>query len=186
MRTKRFSIFLMIKLLLSRYNLESGSYNGDYVPVTWETCWLREWMNNIFYKEAFSSAEKKMIQTTTVINEDNPRGTPGGNDTEDKVFALSYSELIRYFSTGTDENGKPVFDGAALKTTCLSDTRPDYFYEGEVVPSAVQEPDYYWLRTPGSLQESYAMVVWPDGGVMTTGDAVFQTRGYRPALWVKE
>ena len=173
------------KLLLSRYNLDTGSYHTDYVPVTWETSYLREWMNTWFYDEAFSDEEKKRIRTTKLKNEDNSYGTPGGNDTEDNVFSLSYAELNQYFSTGTDENGDPVYDAERMRTTCIEDLRPQYFYEGDEVPAEIEDPDYFWLRTPGSIQESYAMCIWPDGYVSTTGDAVFRTRGYRPAIWVK-
>lgn len=85
-------------LLLSRYALECKPYNNNSDDTTWETCSLREWMNNDFYNDAFSDDEKKLINTTKLVNEDNRvYGTDCGNDTEDKVFALSTSEAIEYF-----------------------------------------------------------------------------------------
>ncbi len=85
-------------LLLSRYALECKPYNKNSDDTTWETCSLREWMNKDFYNKSFSNDEKKLINTTNVVNEDNRvYGTDCGNDTEDKIFALSTSEAIEYF-----------------------------------------------------------------------------------------
>lgn len=74
-------------LLLSKYVLDSQSYDGSWKEITWEMSYIREWLNNEFYGIAFNNAEKKKIQTTLVKTEDNPiSGTRGGNDTKDKVF----------------------------------------------------------------------------------------------------
>ncbi len=70
-------------------------YHDKDENVTWETCTLRQWLNNDFYNETFTEAEKQAIKYTTVINEDNPiYGTDGGNDTIDKVYIPSVQELM--------------------------------------------------------------------------------------------
>ncbi len=149
-------------------------------------------MNGWFYKEAFLGAEKKRIQAVTLINDDSPGGTDGGNDTKDKVFALSLTEVHRYFDlidpdTGknvlNENNGEVVINGAALKTICLEDTRPQYFYEGDVVPSAVEAPDSFYLRTPGFYQRAVYQVR-PDGGCTGSESAIVE-HSARPAIWVK-
>ena len=86
-------------LLISRYILDCVQYNTEDTDVTWETCSLREWMNNDFYNAAFDDEMKSRINTVTLVNEDDPRyGTPGGNDTIDNIFCLSLSEILKYYS----------------------------------------------------------------------------------------
>lgn len=86
-------------LLISRYVLDAAPYNDNYEEeVTWETCSLREWLNNDFYDTAFDDEMKLHINTVTLVNDDNQMyGTSGGNDTSDKIFILSVSEILKYY-----------------------------------------------------------------------------------------
>ena len=83
-------------LLISRYGLDAQPYNIVYTDVTWENCTLRTWLNWTFYNKAFSSAEQSAILTTNVDNSKKQcysgYSTDGGNNTQDKVFLLSYAE----------------------------------------------------------------------------------------------
>ena len=75
--------------------LASRAYNQVYTGVTWETCTMRSWLNDDFYNTAFNSTERAKIKTSTVVNAINPwYGTAGGNNTNDKLFLLSYSEVM--------------------------------------------------------------------------------------------
>ena len=86
-------------LIISKYALDAKPYNQELQSVTWETCTLRKWLNDDFYNTAFSSADKLKIQSTTLINVDNPYyGTEDGNNTVDKVFLLSVDEAIKYYA----------------------------------------------------------------------------------------
>nr|MCR5735709.1 DUF6273 domain-containing protein [Lachnospiraceae bacterium] len=181
------------KLLLSRYNLDFMAYNHKDKSVTWQTSDLRKWMNSYFYLFAFSFKEKAYIKKAALKNEDSPSGTDGGKDTKDWVFALSLNEIYEYFGmrdpqTGeimTDpDTGKPVIDSDALKTVCIDEKRPQYMYEGDTVPSAVEDPDFFFTRTPGSYSRSVSIVL-PAGGV-AGGEAVFREHGVRPAIWVSD
>ena len=176
------------KLLLSRYSLDFMSYNYENVEVTWETSDLRKWMNGYFYEKAFSESEKKHIQTVILENDDKE----GGNDTEDKVFALSLSEVEKYFGvkdpeTGeimTDpETGDALIDTEALKTVCIEETRPQYFYEGDTVPAAVEDPDFFFLRTQGYHSKA-VYFVFPSGNIGGAESAHWE-HGVRPAIWIK-
>lgn len=93
-------------LLISRYWLDAQPYNTDHTSVTWETCTLRTWLNVTFYNKAFSSDEQAAILTTSVDNGKNQGyskwSTSGGNNTEDKVFLLSYAEANKYFGVTYD------------------------------------------------------------------------------------
>ena len=94
--------------ILADQILDARAYNETWTNVTWENCTMRSWLNGYgasanknekdftdynFLDNAFSAAEQEAIQTTSVVNEDNPNyGTDGGNNTEDKVYLLSVSE----------------------------------------------------------------------------------------------
>ena len=88
-------------MLLRKYSellniLDCQPYNTESTEVTWETCSLRQWLNNDFYNTAFNESERKLIETTTLSNPDNPFGGKGGNNTDDKVFCLSMEEVYSY------------------------------------------------------------------------------------------
>ena len=84
------------KLLVSKYALDYQPYhNVKGEKVTWETCSLREWLNNNFYNSAFSSKEKNWIKKTTLENKDGwYYNSTGGKSTEDYVFIPSAEEII--------------------------------------------------------------------------------------------
>ena len=97
-------------LVISSYVLDNKPFHSTLDRgVTWDRCSLREWLNEEFYNEAFSTNEKSKILTTNVkaessINElalANGRsgtGSPVGSDTKDKIFLLSIKEARKYFS----------------------------------------------------------------------------------------
>jgi hypothetical protein len=142
-------------LLLTKDVIERRTYNDKNESVTWETCTLRKWLNSDFYN-SFTAAQKRAVAETAVINEDNSEyGTPGGNDTRDKVFLLSLSEARKYF--GSDRERIARYNGEAFR---------------------------WWLRSPG-LYATYAADVYSDGYVYFNGIYVnYDYGGVRPALWV--
>ena len=85
-------------LVISKYALDSKSYNSEWREVTWETCTLRNWLNNDFKNAAFTASEQAKIPTVNIINKNNPKyGTAGGNNTNDQIFCLSLNEIESYF-----------------------------------------------------------------------------------------
>ena len=88
--------------VISKYGLDAQPYNTEFVDVTWETCTLRDWLNDDFINTAFTNAEKAMIPTVTVTADKYPDyETDPGNDTQDKVFLLSIEEAAKYFDSDT-------------------------------------------------------------------------------------
>ena len=80
--------------LLSDVILDRQPYNENYEDITWEESSLRTWLNGEFINRAFSDEEKEKINITEIVNQDNPDyGTEGGNNTSDKIFLLSLSEV---------------------------------------------------------------------------------------------
>lgn len=74
--------------------VDCKDYNEEYKDITWEKSTIRSWLNNDFYNTAFSN-EQGAIVAWNVVNEDNDlSGTEGGNNTTDKVYLLSSSEVI--------------------------------------------------------------------------------------------
>lgn len=98
-------------LLVSKYVLDCREYNEEKINVTWETSSVRKWLNHDFLKAAFSDEEEAIILEADVPNGEaeqpvKEKWNPvAGKDTKDKVFLLSYPEVLRYFSdikhTGT-------------------------------------------------------------------------------------
>ena len=108
-------------------------YNTDWGAGTWDRSTLRTWMNGTFYETAFSSSEKASIVTGNVAAEKNPNyETDPGEDTQDKVFALSYNEA-KELLTNTQRRCKPTA----------------YASKGKSVYTDETGNCYWWLRSPG-------------------------------------
>ncbi len=152
-------------LLLATHGLDVKPYNKKDTAVTWETCTLRKWLNEDFLKAAFSEEEKSRIQLSHLKNSENPEyHTPGGNDTDDRIFLLSASEAEQYLVP---------FERQLLKTT----------YAKNIDDFTGIRCDW-WLRSPG-FEPDCADHVGPDGGIPKGGYYV-NTRWncVCPAMWV--
>ncbi|MBQ9714646.1 MAG: hypothetical protein IJV83_04940 [Clostridia bacterium] len=112
---------------------------------------IRKWLNEIFYETAFTAAEQRYIQSTLLDNSEkstNPNGNPlywnnGVNeyaceDTEDKVFLLSYEEIT---------NPAYGFEGAAKdrNSSDYAKSQGCYFYR---LTGTVKYVSPWWLRSP--------------------------------------
>ena len=150
-------------LIISKNTLDAKAYNNSRTSITWEKCTLRTWLNKDFLNAAFSAAEQAGIETTTVDNSKaqgySGYSANGGNNTQDKIFLLSYAEAWKYFGS----------DSARVSTsTKYAKAQRGY-------------SDSWWLRSPGDWQDTAALVVF-NGSCDDIN--VANTRGVRPALWV--
>lgn len=150
-------------LVISENILELRAYHSELAIVTWETCTLREYLNNSFYESTFSSQEKEKIAETKLVNADNPEyGSPGGNDTTDKIFLLSGEEAELYIP---DKSTRAMKDMEGNKC-------------------------FWWLRSPGKYSPnavlSNAAAVYSDGEVSYFGYGVTFEYGVRPSLWLNQ
>ena len=175
---------------VSRYALDNLEYHyKTREEVTWETCSLREWLNDKFYNAAFNKTEKKLIKTTTVKNYDNPiHGTSGGNDTKDKIFLLSHTEMTdkkNGFNEDYNEYDINRRCGATdyavnYRKLRRSDDPNSWNYK-------TADGDYacdWWLRTP-AYNHSYASFVYSFGYLSLMGFSTTNTNGIRPAMKIK-
>ncbi len=156
-------------LLLTKYAIECVRYHKKAVDITWEECFLREWLNDGFIKDCFTEEERWIIPTTYVKNDDNAKyGTEGGNDTLDQVFLLSIDEANRYFE-----------DDLARKTSATESAKLHYAYSDPFNNTA------WWLRSP-SFQSDMAALI-SDAGEVYEGAFHKVTELYiatRPAMWI--
>lgn len=153
-------------LVVSKYALDCKQYNTSNTDVTWETCTLRKWLNNDFINAAFSSYEKAMIPTVTVSADKN--STNPGNATQDQVFLLSITEANKHFGSDSARQCKPT----------------DYAVANGSRESHSGNLCWWWLRSPGSTQDS-AAYVYSSGGVIESGNDVDYNDGaVRPAMWI--
>ena len=157
-------------LLLSKYGLDAKPYHDRLVAITWEECALRSWLNTDFLQSAFTSDEQSAILLTNVDNSEEQGykewKTNGGNDTQDRVFLLSYKEAFG------------AFFGDDSSRIC------------QATPYAIMQRAYtsesgncrWWLRSPGDIQ-SYAAYVFRDGS-RSHLNVNFESACIRPAFWL--
>ncbi|MBO4928127.1 MAG: hypothetical protein J5379_07760 [Clostridiales bacterium] len=195
-------------LLMSRYILDGVPYHTDYTDVTWETCALRAFLNDDFYNTAFDADEQSRILTTTVSNPDNARmGTPGGNDTEDKVFLLSMEEVEKYFTfTEWDDesmhgncqalmtDATPYAKSKGVASIAVSDIiyygSPDNDFQGlntcgytDDIIGQTYAP--WWLRSPGIYGNTASMVTYIGHAGWDSFDRVIDDdEGVRPVIYI--
>ncbi len=168
-------------LVVSKYGLDAQPYNITGDAATWETCTLRTWLNGTFYNKAFSSAEQTAILTTNVDNSKKQCyggwDTSGGNDTQDKVFLLSYAEANKYFGV-TYDNSNNMKSRVAPTAYAIA--------QGAYIDSDDKADDDndigWWLRSPGTYQECAAHV--NADGFHFNYNVANDSGSVRPALWV--
>ncbi len=170
-------------LLLSRYGLEAMPYNmEEYTNITWEECTLRAWLNGEFLSKAFSTDEQSAILTTAVDNSKSQGysewNTDGGNNTEDRIFLLSYAEANRYLGVTRDDrnNLKSRVSPTAYALAQGAYTRDSYRTEDGAAAGM------WWLRSPGILQSDAADV--DPAGSLSISTVGFDNFVVRPAFWL--
>ena len=111
--------------------------------------------------------------------EDSQRyGTDAGNDTQDKIFLLSFSEAEKYFDS--DEARECKATEYAIDEGCWVNDYADYY----------GNCDGWWLRSPGAGQFIAACVecdgCLSEGSMDGVGDHVgYDAYGVRPAMWIE-
>ena len=168
-------------LLLSRYGLDVQPYNKEDTNITWEKSTLRNWLNETFLNKAFTAQEQAGIELTNVDNSSSQGysswSTSGGNNTQDKVFLLSYAEANKYLGV-TYENSYNTKSRVAPTAYAIKQgaSTNDHTIADDAAAG------WWWLRSPGSRQ-NYAASVYYSGSLSSY--YVNLTSGcVRPALWI--
>jgi hypothetical protein len=144
---------------------------------TWETSDIRKWLNGEWLKTLMSrmtDAQKDRIMDTEVRNDNNPwYGTDAGNDTVDKIFLLSFDEVIWYFGNTAMVASKEVSE------TGIYQDRNNFSRMAWDTDNAVT----WWLRTPGDSSRNFVRV-YAGGSIHVRGGSVRYVRNaVRPAMW---
>ncbi len=157
-------------LLISRYVLDQQEFASEKANDTWETSDLRAWLNGTFINAAFNQGQQDAIITTTLDNGPDTGyayfRNENGAATADKVFCLSYQEVLRYI--GTSE-----------KRTCLV---TDYVASQPGVYDTMTGNAYWWLRSTG-LAHGEASAIYMTG-IVNSQSVDVDYVAVRPAMWV--
>ena len=149
------------------------NYASDY-----ETSSIRKWLNEDFYNTAFTDSEKKEINTTTLNNDGyyTSVGTTGyekldSNDTEDKIFLLSYNE---------SRNKEFGFDLSSFPNNKISVQCSDYANSQGLTRILGRRP--CWLLRSSGYSSSGCYYVYTLGYSVVGNDVCNTDYGIRPAL----
>lgn len=174
-------------LLLSKYGLSAAGYHDTWDDCTWETCSLRSWLNDRFLNWAFSADEQSAILVTTVDNSDSQgydwtlaggEKISGGNNTQDRLFLLSYTEANRYLDVTIDDTNNVR---SRVAPTVFAMTGGADASDGSLTADG-STAGWWWLRSPGGCQNSAAGVS-PEGS-LSYSRAYHRSFIVRPAFWI--
>lgn len=183
-------------LCVTKNIIDIRRYNEDFKNITWENCTLRKWLNYEFLSE-FSATDQDKIKTTTLKNNNNPvYGTFGGVNTQDKIFLLSFDEVVKYFVQNNNIKYVSMEKLDLLEKNSDDEIRKAYLnIKGKKLKEAKNRYglDYskingqalgWWLRSPG-MDQNHAMRVNCNGTIRVHGRIVNRNLvGVRPALWL--
>ncbi len=172
-------------LLISKDALDHKPYNKEYMPMTWEKCNLRSWLNSYFYRAAFTEKERERILESAVPADKNPEcNTDPGNDTFDKVFLLSITEAQKFFAIDAERKCTLTPFAREKASDYIKHIQLDEKTKKAILDQIQGGYWLWWLRSPGDDTGSAARVA-DDGSLFSSGDFVFFENAVRPALWIK-
>lgn len=137
-------------------------YDRQGKRVSWETSEIRRWLNDTFFRTAFTAAEQSAVVESRLPNvSEVTEPSPKIHCIDDKVFLLSEEE-IRSFG------------------------KPKWFWERRPVPPlADRTSGVWWLRSFGRLEGKSMGVVRDDGVIYPSGDIRADDVMIVPALRIK-
>jgi len=160
-------------LLLSQHCLVPLPFNRQRAATTWVTCTLRKWLNEDFYKTAFSDEEKERIFASIQKNEKSKnsflsRKVIKDDDTHDKIFILDIEETNKYLPS--NQSRQTTATPYALSKGAYANGKNGF--------------SWWWLRSPGYYALD-GVVISDEGEIQSDGQLVscdYYT--VRPAIWV--
>lgn len=146
----------------------------DEYHVWWEGSYTRKQLNTDFLYQAFDQDEQAAIPAVTVRTEANPANDyDPGRDTIDRIFILSYAEMLRYLPSEADRAAEPTPYG---KNTLYINLRSTMWH--------LRNPGY---RSHDSRIPDEKALVWENGTVDLQGsrdDYGQDWNGNRPVCWI--
>ena len=157
-------------LLLSKYGLDARAYDSEskennQAP-TWETCALRNWLNNDFFMMSFTTEERSAILETN-----------NGNDILDQIFLLSDTEAGNYLNVTYDDKDNVAARTAPTDYAASNGavfTKKDKTTDGDAA-------GWWWLRT---VQKDQQVNEVCSNGSLSSESFFDENRLVRPAFWL--
>ena len=113
-------------LLLCKYSIETKGFvfdfyneSHEYRSCLWEYSYLRHWLNEKFYQDAFDEYQKDVILTTEIKTMCND--TESLDVFKNKVFLLSEEQVNLYLTTPELRKGIRTVNAANAPDVLLSD-----------------------------------------------------------------
>lgn len=161
-------------LVIADQVIDQKAYHTAQTAVTWETSWMRQWLNGEFFSSAFTPYEQGKVMQVTVPGHKSPYYTTDsslksiGNDTKDRVFLLSAQEANQYFVNNQDRVAYP---------TQYLVAKDDYLEN-------VTQPADWLLRQPHKHRTNTACVS-VQGATSNGVNVSHALSGLRPAMWLQ-
>lgn len=163
-------------------------YQGNYTKrkpykSNYKYSYIRSWLNTDFYKKAFDLNEQRIIKTSLIDNKSKyeipfkEKKEVSSNllceNTEDKIFFLSYNEILSYF---TNQNSEMIPYERIAKcseyTWSLNRCKDEHKFA-------------YWLRSPS--KDTGAFIIGNEGEILdyVIVGSWISGLGVRPACVIK-
>ena len=196
-------------LIITEDVVEVYNPYDEFVPTTWETSRMREYLNNEFYSK-FTKEDKEKIATTIIVTPDNPWYSlgKGGNVTQDKIFLLSIEEVVEYFGDSGQLINRPKSNDYGEQYDLLRSIKREikngWNYDLDITISALIDDEYndiraardnegyseHWRLRSAGFKPGFAATVLAGGILDVSGyypiycGYSFSGGGVRPALWL--
>ena len=169
-------------LLLSVDSLQNIQFDSENEAQSWRNSSLRRWLNDDFFREAFSAEEKALIEPVSI--EDTYLFSDTGTGT-DRVFCLRKNDVEILFPDPAERIAKNSdFAQAEMKRKMI----PNWFYPNtaEEVESTVagwesqygRNCSWWWLRDPAGT----GVTAW--GKIREEQVDRRDLNSIRPAVWI--
>ncbi len=162
-------------LLLSRYALDILPLHMDGDTTTWERSTLRTWLNEEFLNSAFSRSEQAQLLVTPLDNTGNTnkgKDVSSGKNTLDRIFLISYSDLMDYLPRKDTRLCNPT--AYAVKKWAIRNLKSS----SDTTDSTVN----WWLRSMQNKTNAY--LIKNDGDLITLPASSDFNVFVRPAVWI--
>ncbi|MBQ6783559.1 MAG: InlB B-repeat-containing protein [Acholeplasmatales bacterium] len=176
---------IIANLLLDSQDYYPSSSSSSFTHIdgeegyanNYELSTIRKFLNENFYNIAFNDLQKILIEKTIVDNSESSTGDDPNsyvcNNTEDKIFLLSYQEAnnIDYFANDIARQAQGS-DYAKCQGLKISTDDPYAGYS------------FWWLRSPYYDYAYFVSYVTPVGNTYNYIYVKENSLGVRPACWI--
>ena len=177
------------KLLMSRYVLDALPFNNRSGKTTWAESSIRGWLNDYFYRQAFSAAEQKCVELTNVAAHENhwyPQYS-AGTGSQDHVFLLSVPEFeawVLHFDGTQNYKTKDQVRAMIPERGWNRCEATAYARKQGAYVSSKNGFCRWWLRSPGDGKNKIANVFASGHYIADHMKTTDGSVGVRPVIWV--